>query len=81
MSLPHECTCRICGGLMSSTPIIPFTEEQIRAQHAMGARNLASAIIKIAPEQAKAIAARWQEMMAGERVALEEFLTFLKQCS
>lgn len=83
MSMPHECTCRICGGLMAPQIYTSsgLTEEQARAQRAVDARSLASAIVKIAPEQAKQIAARWEDLVKDEHAALEEFLTFLRSCS
>lgn len=78
MSLPHECTCRTCGGLMSPMFLGLETDQQA-AQRAVGARALASAIQKIAPEAAAQIAKRWQELVVDEQKALEEFLTFMRQ--
>lgn len=77
MSMPHECACRVCGGLMSPQ-FLTLTAEQTAAQRAVGARALASAIFKIAPTEARKIAERWQEIVGDERRALDEFLTFLR---
>lgn len=80
MSMPHECTCRICGGLMSPQ-FLGLNHDREREQRSIGARALTSAIMKIAPVEAKAIAERWQAISKDESDALEEFLTFLRQHS
>jgi hypothetical protein len=49
-----------------------------KVSRAAGARDLASAIQKIAPELAEALAKRWEEIQKSERDALDEFLTFLR---
>jgi hypothetical protein len=86
MSMPHECKCGICGHPLWGSPLgqLPTLEDRqssellAKVSRAAGARDLASAIHKIAPELAEALAKRWEEIQRNERDALDEFLTFLR---
>lgn len=78
MSLPHECRCGICG---TEFPLLPQTLDPAGVgafNRSYGAKTLASAILKIAPEQAKQIADRWEQLQADEHQALDDFLAILR---
>ena len=75
MSMPHECRCSICG----RTAFTLTDPDAIGAfNRVYGARTLASAILKIAPDLAKQLAERWEQIQATERAALDEFLKVLR---
>lgn len=75
MSMPHECICRICG----SNAFKLIDPDEIGAfNRAHGARTLASAIAKIAPDLASQLAQRWEQLKTSERAALDEFLKVLR---
>lgn len=86
MSMPHECRCGICGHPLWGNPLgtLPTLEDRqasellAKVSRAGGARDLASAILKIAPDLAEALAKRWGDIQRNERDALDELLTFLR---
>jgi hypothetical protein len=78
MSLPHTCTCRICG---TEFPMLadPLDAAALGAfNREYGVKTLANAIIKIAPEQAKQIAEQWEQLQGAERQALDDLLSVLR---
>jgi hypothetical protein len=77
-SLPHSCTCSVCGRLMDWRPnVMDLIDAE--TQRKAGMQLLAGAIIKLAPEASQEIARRFEQLLKNERAALDEFVAFLRK--
>lgn len=75
--MAHDCRCGVCG---AEYPYVQDPLDDVgKFNRAHGARTLASAIMKIAPDLAEAIAKRWEEIQGSEKTALDEFLAVLRK--